>query len=513
MVSLVNLLSTSHIYTKYSIGNDVLRARSHLVVSCLTTSSGETLFGVALQYSETSVQAILEDPSDLVKVASIRALQNYLQAIPSVTGLEIQAKSMSAISSFLAAQDLDDLKDSEELSATLAETLRDAIAVDPVLSLQRDALRLLFTIIQYNTSNLQTSEMASEGFSLITEAMSQQGRERYSELCGTVVPILMSALDVASMQSNDELCGLAMEMIEKLTDNAVDGLPEGYVAIVMPKILGLIYNDKASDVHDTATVILSLILSRDSTQLFSYQDPNSGKGGLEILLFTIAHLLDPRVDDRSAAEVGRLAVEVVEKADAQSMRDLMPQILKVIAKRLKTAELDPLIQSLTSVFAHLAMIDAQQMLDFLASTEIDGEDRSSALEVVLRKWLQGTENFTGIKSVQNNIVALGNIYKLHDPRLANLQITGDLIVENTSRIKTRSMSKQDPDKYQKVPMQLKLLKVLVSEVPPELSPPGSPDKPLSGGKKGSDDEDEDESWESDEDEVQDLASFASRQRK
>ena len=486
-------------------------------MSCLTTSSGEAVFGIALEYSEVSVRAILEDSSDLVKVASIRAMQNYLQAIPSPAGLEIQVKTMNAISSFLETQDLDELKDSEELSATLAETLRDAIAVEPVMSLQRDALRLLFTIIQYNTSNLQTSEMASEGFSLITEAMSQQGSVRYAELCRTVVPILMSAIDVASMQSNDELCGLAMEMVEKLTDNASNGLPENYVSMVMPKVIGLIYNDKASDVHDTATIILSLILSRDSLQLFNYQDRSSGKSGLEILLLTIGHLLDPRVDDRSAAEVGRLAVEVVEKADAQSMRHMMPQILKITAQRLNTAQHDPLIQSLTSVFAHLAVIDAQQMLDFLGSIQIEDEDGINALEVVLRKWLQGSENFTGIKSVQKNIVALGNIYKLHDPRLANLQIIGDLVVENTSRIKTRSMSKEDPDKYQKVSMQLKLLKVLVSEIPSEISPPNSPDKAFSGGeaiqKRDSDDDDEDGSWESDEDEIQDLASLASRQRK
>ena len=475
------------------------------------------MYGIALEYSAASIRAISEDSSDLVKVASVRAMQNYLQAIPSASGLEIQMKTMSVMSSFLETQDLEELKQSEELSATLAETLRDAIAVDPVLSLQRDAIRLLFTIIQFNTSNLQTSEMASEGFSLITEAMSQQGPERYAELCGTVVPILIGALDVASKQLNNELRGLAMEMLEKLTESAVDGLPEGYVAIVMPQVIGLIYNEEASDVHDTATVILSLILARDSAQLFGYQDPSTGQPGLEILLITVAHLLDPRVDDRSAAEVGRLAVEVVEKADAESMRQMMPQILKVIAERLNTAEHDPLIQSLTSVFAHLAMIDAQQMLDFLASIEINAESRMNALEVVLRKWLQGSENFTGVKSVQKNIVALGNIYKLHDPRLVNLQVAGDLVVENTSRIKTRSMSKQDPDKYQKVPMQLKLLKVLVSEVPPEISPPNSPDKDLLGGKtmqkKGSDDEDDDGSWESDEDEVQDLASLASRQRK
>lgn len=59
-----------------------------------------------------------------------------------------------------------------------------------------------------------------------------------------------------------------------------------------------------------------------------------------------------------------------------------------------------------------------------------------------------------------------NLYNLSDPRLDQVHVKGDLIVNpNTSgRIMTRSRARQNPDQYTIIPASLKIVKVLVEEL-------------------------------------------------
>ena len=63
-----------------------------------------------------------------------------------------------------------------------------------------------------------------------------------------------------------------------------------------------------------------------------------------------------------------------------------------------------------------------------------------------------------------SIVALSKLYELHDPRLARVQVRGDLVVPPSSRIMTRSRARQTPDQYTRVSAPLKIIKVLVEEL-------------------------------------------------
>lgn len=103
-------------------------------------------------------------------------------------------------------------------------------------------------------------------------------------------------------------------------------------------------------------------------------------------------------------------------------------------------------------------------------------------------------------------VALSKLYQLNDPRLAEVQVKGDLIVPKSDRIMTRSRARQTPDQYTIIPAQLKIIKVLVAEL---LSASGN-DSALGGGSahRAGDDDDEDGDdgeWEDDGDFV-DMAS-------
>lgn len=106
----------------------------------------------------------------------------------------------------------------------------------------------------------------------------------------------------------------------------------------------------------------------------------------------------------------------------------------------------------------------------------------------------------------DSIIALTRLYELNDPRMAQIQVKGDLIVPQSDRIMTRSRARQVPDQYTAISAQVKIVKVLVEELLSSTGghPLGSKDLPHD--EADGDDDDEDDEWEDDVNEFVDLAS-------
>ncbi|KAL8769459.1 MAG: hypothetical protein Q9209_004520 [Squamulea sp. 1 TL-2023] len=473
--------------------DDFLRARGYILVARLTTLPSSGLLDLVPDYARQTLAAIDQDPSDVVKVSCIRALQDYLKTLPASSAREFQVQTVAAISNFISAQDLSDLKESEDLLDTLVETLRDAIMADPSLCLEHPALDVLFTMASYGASSFQTTMLVNEAFESITSSMAAKGSDAYAQLCAKVLPTLTGALDVGDMTSENALSDMAVSLLSSLAEHGPHPLPPNFVAAVMPKLYRLLFSSNEPILNQSATVTIRHIVSHDADQVFSWQDPATGKGGLEIILLIIDRLLGPEVDDASAAEVGGLTVELVEKAGAERLGPYLMQLLRIVAVRLSTAEHASFIQNLVLVFARLALTNAKEVLDFLAQVDVEGGAGGTGLEVVLRKWLENSVHFSGYDAIRQNVIALTNIYKLHDERLSSIQVQGDLMVDNSSRIKTRSQSKKTPDRYSVIPVPLKLTKVLISELANPLSPstPGLVQNQFTDQS----DDDENDEWE------------------
>ncbi|KAL8857461.1 MAG: hypothetical protein Q9178_005955 [Gyalolechia marmorata] len=475
--------------------NDVfLRARGYILIARLTTLPSTGLLDVVPEYARQTLAAIDQDSSDVVKVSCIRALQEYLKTLPASSAREFQVQTVAAISNFISAQDLSDLKESDDLLDTLVETLRDAIMADPSLCLEHPALDVLFTMASYGASSFQTTMLVNEAFESITSSMAAKGSDSYARLCAKVLPTLTGALDVGDMTSENALSDMAVSLLSSLAEHGPHPLPQNFVAAVMPKLYRLLFSTNEPILNQSATVTIRHIVSHDADQVFLWQDPATGKGGLEIVLLIIDRLLGPDVDDASAAEVGGLTVELVEKAGAERLGPYLMQLLRIVAVRLSTAEHASFIQNLVLVFARLALTNAKEVLDFLAQVHVEGGVGGTGLEVVLRKWLENSVHFSGYDAIRQNVIALTNIYKLHDERLSNIQVQGDLMVDTSSRIKTRSQSKRAPDRYSIIPVPLKLTKVLISELANPISPstPGLQQNHFTDHSDDEDDEWEDE---------------------
>jgi importin-9 len=440
---------------------DYLRARGYLVAGVLAQTAGTEFQPIAASYLEATMKAISQDSSEVVQVACIRVLQDLLPALPSSTTQPMQVPIITSISEFIAAHDLREGTDNDDLKVTLAETLRDTIMIEPKVVLDSPALDVLFNVASNGAENFHLVMVVTETFEDIVQYVSQQGADAYVRLCEKVLPSLTGAIDVGNITEEGALTVLAADLLRALADHGSEPLPNGFVATVMPKLSRLLLESNDSELVRAATLAVCHILTHDFNQFLAWNEPQSGKGAIETVLLIIDHLLSPNIDDVAAAEVGSLAAVLVEKAGSEKLGPYLPQLLQAVAQRLATAQQAQFIQSLILVFARLTLISAREVIDFLAQLNLNGQ---SGLNVVLSKWLENSVNFAGYDEIKQNIIALCKLYSLEDPRVAQVQVKGDLIIQETGRIKTRSQARQNPDQFTTVSANIKIIKVLVEEL-------------------------------------------------
>ncbi|OJI99128.1 hypothetical protein ASPVEDRAFT_125819 [Aspergillus versicolor CBS 583.65] len=445
-------------FVQYAIQQEqeLLRARGYLVAGILAKVSN-----VGDAYLEATLAAISKDPSEVVKVACLRALQDLLPSLSTSTTIPLQEPIISAVSDFVSAHDLRESSDTDDLKVTLAETLRDTIMVQPSIVLSSTALDVLFNIASNGATNFQLTMIITEAFEDIVENIADQGADSFVRLCEKVLPSIMGAVDVGNLTQEISLTIFAADLLRALTEGALEPLPAGFVETVVPKVNRLLLDSTDAELIRPATESVRHILAHDFNQFIAWRDPQSGKEAIEVVLVIIDRLLGPSVDDHAATEVGQLAAELVERAGSERLGPYLPQLLQAVARRLVTAEKAQFIQSLILVFARLTLISAREVVDFLAQVDIGGQ---SGLPIVMSKWLENSVNFAGYDEIKQNIIALATLYNLEDPRLAQVQVKGDLIVQDTGRIKTRSQARNNPDRYTTVTAPLKIVKVLVEEL-------------------------------------------------
>ncbi|PWY72213.1 importin beta-5 subunit [Aspergillus sclerotioniger CBS 115572] len=448
---------------QYSIQqeDEYLRARGYLVAGILCQVADTSFQQTAVSYLEATLKTISEDASEVVKVSCIRSLQDLMPSLPPSATVHLQAAVISALSEFVATQDFSELSDSDDLKVTIAETLRDTIMVNPNVVLSSAAIDVLFAVASNGATNFQLTMIVTEAFEDIVESIAGGGQENFVRLCEKVLPSLTGAIDVGNLTQENALTILAADLLRALAEGALEPLPAGFVETVMPKLSRLLLDSTEADLIRPATEAVRNMLSHDFNQFITWRDPQSGKEAIEITLIIIDRLLSPSIDDNAATEVGQLAAELVEKARSEFLGPYLPQLLQAVARRLATAEQAQFIQSLILVFARLTLISAAEVVDFLAQVDIRGQP---GLPIVLSKWLENSVNFAGYDEIKQNIFALAALYSLGDPRLFQVQVKGDLIIQDTGRIKTRSQTRNNPDRYTMVTAPLKIIKVLVEEL-------------------------------------------------
>lgn len=481
--------------TKYLLNsNPYVRASAQLVLGSFFKLAGESHAAAGATAFANAVQAISVDDSDIVKVACFAAIPNYVDSLPSSSVVPMQQAIFDAVADFIASHDLkDELEEADEVKGALVTALHEVMLLDISTTMSSSAIDSYLTLASEGASSPILSQQLIDSFESLAMALANSDSQAFAQFCSKTIPSLTAAFSVGDLTSEEGLSTLAAELLSLLAENGTEPLPDGFIAACMPKLQGILMTSTIDTLVRPATTAVQFQLSKGTEQFMAWTD-SDGKSSLEVTLTIINRLLNaPEIDENAAQEVGALASSVVEKFGADQLGPYLLELLRAVATRLASAEKVPFIQSLCMVFVSLSQAAPKDVIDFLSQLDING---NNGLSVVMTKWLENSIIFAGFDEVRQNIVALSKIFSLQDERVKSIGVKGDLIVENTGRIKTRSQARLNPDRYTTIPADLKILKLLVGELDSAMSAAGGRFNALAAGGEESEEEEEvdDDEW-------------------
>jgi len=182
--------------------NIFLRARGHTTASILIKSSDAIRQSNGIRMMESTLRST-GDGSEVVQIACIKAMQNYLSALPKSGTKSLQNTVINTIVQWHAAKTMKDLTESRDIVMTVLETLRDAILLDTTVCVSGEGLSLFFSIGSTAAVDFQVADLVGETFEEICESVRDLGEEAYSQLCGKIVSSLAAGLDVSSYKDEN----------------------------------------------------------------------------------------------------------------------------------------------------------------------------------------------------------------------------------------------------------------------------------------------------------------------
>ncbi|RKP07583.1 armadillo-type protein, partial [Thamnocephalis sphaerospora] len=293
-------------------------------------------------------------------------------------------------------------------------------------------------------------------------------------------PFLVQALHNAA--SHPEFAPFAIELLTQVAKASPSSFGAERLGQVFPLLLDTLMATHDHDLLQSGEQCLTQIVRWDCNFIAQWTDV-SGRSGLERVLEYAAKLLDPQMSESAGATVGSLITCLVQKT-GDRIQSSLPVLLNAVIVRLAASQTATQIQSLVMVFAELLRSQPAITIEFLCSTAV-GND--TGMQVLLNKWCDNHTCFHGYFAIKLSIYALSLLLTNIDQRIMSVQLKGDLIISTDERIVTRSRSRSNPDQYTMVPAPVKILKLLLAEMP------SSDAARNDGGDAASDDEDGD--WE------------------
>lgn len=395
----------------------------------------------------------------IIKSAILVSLQYY--------NYFIRAKEFSTDIQHKLLELVDQLKeDSEEdTNMMLLEVMTIIICIDnKSLSQNADSIHLILSIGFKNDSNFALNTSL---FECIEDLISDIPRETYWNLVSSVFPSLLEKISEFDGEYNSQI-DLSLQVISVFIKGQTgqEFSPQVFqstFAVVTKFILAC---DEDALLQSGSECLIELV--KNSVSLCSaYVDNETHETGIEILLKSVSKLLSPSMSDRAIAKLGDL-VTVLLNQFSDSIDEYLEDILKALTVRLVKAKEVPTIENMILIFNMLTISQPQATINFLNSFTVGDEP---ALSKILPIWFQAYEIMRGYNSILSNVRAFMEIFKLNYPAVKHLIVDGDALQLQVPEgiIITRSMAKKVPVKYEKIPADAKIIKLLLDELKNEIT--------------------------------------------
>ncbi|VVT50800.1 uncharacterized protein SAPINGB_P002884 [Magnusiomyces paraingens] len=487
--TLVRKVSEFH----YDTNHNLLRARSYIAGGSICKSLKDRIdvAAISIPLFESTASAAISDSSDTVKGACLIAFSKYCQILPK----DYITTKLTALYEIIGTMTP---KAEEDTPAMFAEVLMNIIQSNFTFAVRYPSLiEIVYNLLSRDPTNVMLTNEIVDIMEELAETATDE--DVYNEfLQHSLPPLLQSIMSITDWEYTPELV-LSLNILGVIVDKGPYPVPEIIVDKFFDPLYKIAMNSSDNQVLQSATEILSFLTRHASNQIQNWSN-TEGRNGVELLIIAIARLLDPSWEDSACMNTGLLILAIVDRFGPM-LGEYLPQILEATAKRLAISKHPVLIENFIGVFSALVATSATEVIDFLASQQIADENGKpvSGLEVVISKWLANFDVLRGYNEIKANIVSLGKLYELQDPRIAAIQVDGDPVPVPKDVILTRSKARQYASLYTPVSAPCKIIKLFIHEL---ISGKFALEREASEALKhvsqeehGNDEEDDDGEWE------------------
>ncbi|GAN01450.1 importin-9 [Mucor ambiguus] len=399
------------------------------------------------QYVAVAVQALQAPTSGIpVKISALRALDNYCKYLAPEFVTPYQVNIMEGTCQLLPSA-------TEESLMLLLDTLASAIKINQEVTAKYEQI-LTPAILQIWQKYANDSIITSYILDLFDEFA--KNKFYYPNLCSKALPFISQVL--STPDTDPIVYASAIDLLTAMISYGPSPLPDEFTEQMFPSLMQLAWSVPDIDILQSAQECLKTFINKDVDHIMRWHD-QSGKSGLDYAIHFIAKLLEPTGTDSDALFVGDLIVTLIQKVGS-GIAPVLPDLLTAVLARLMNTDYQPFIQSLVMVFAHLVISQQDTVFQFLCETNINGK---SGLEILMTTWCENYDSFSGYYTMKASAIALSKVFLSSDPRLQNITVKGEIVVNPNAGIVTRSRAKRNPDQYTAIPLPAKIIKLLVSD--------------------------------------------------
>lgn len=347
----------------------------------------------------------------------------------------------------------------EDTDLMLLDVMTIIIAMDnKTLSKDEKSINLILTIGFKNDSSFALNTSL---FECIEDLIKDIPEEDYWKIISNVFPFLLQKISEFNGEYNSQI-DLSLQIITVFLENKSYRLTTDIFQSTFSTITKFIFACNDDELLQSSSECLIKLVNISTSLCSSYIDKESHESGVQTLLKCVSKFLSPSMTDRAIVNLGDLVTLLLEKFN-NLIGNYLEDILKALTVRLVQAKEVPTIENMILIFNMLAIAQPQTTVNFLKSFTIDD---NTALSKVLPIWFQAYEVMRGYESILSNIRAFIEIFKLNDDSINNIIVDGDPIQPNVPEgvIITRSMSKKIPVTYEKIPANVKIIKLLLDEL-------------------------------------------------
>lgn len=418
-------------------------------------------FGIPSFERITSIIPNLGGADDylIVKSAILISLQYYNYFIRAREfSIDIQHQLLALI---------DQLReDSEEdTNMMLLEVMSIIICIDnKSLSQNADSIRLILSIGFKNDSNFALNTSL---FECIEDLIKDIPQTSYSTMISSVFPLLISKISEFDGEYNSQI-DLSLQVITVfLKDQSNHEIALEVFQSTFAVLTKFIFACDDDALLQSGSECLIELVKNSVSLCSTYIDSETHETGVQILLKSVSKLLSPSMSDRAIVKLGDLVTVLLEHF-SDSIHEYLEDILKALTIRLTRAKEVPTIENMILIFNMLTVSQPQATINFLNSFTVESQP---ALSKVLPIWFQAYEVMRGYNSILSNARAFMEIFKLNNEVVQHLTVDGDAIQSDIPEglIITRSMAKKMPVKYEQIPADAKIIKLLIDELKNEVA--------------------------------------------